>query len=74
MPGDLVKVQAHPDSGKEKIVVLGDDHFEIWVKEPPVSGRANLAIQRVLSEYFKIDANCVRLVKGFRSTNKYFSL
>ncbi len=74
MSGNLVKVKAHPDSGKEDIVKIGENEFEVWVKEPPVSGRANLAIRRVLREHFKLDMNRVKLVKGFRSRNKYFSL
>ena len=54
----------------EKIDSLGKDHYSVWVKEPPVKGKANQAIINVLAEYFKIAPSRVKIVSGYASRQK----
>lgn len=48
--------------------------FKVWVKEPPMQGRANIAIARVLAEYFKVSPSQIRLISGFSSKQKVFEI
>jgi len=51
-----------------------EEWFTVWVKEPPVQGRANIAIIKVLAEYFKVSNSQIRLISGFSSKQKVFEI
>jgi uncharacterized protein YggU (UPF0235/DUF167 family) len=49
-------------------------HFVVETREPPINGRANQAIIRLLADYFKIPAYKIRLIKGAREKSKIFEI
>ena len=49
-----ISVKAKPGSKINKIEVIDAEHFEVWVKEPAIQGRANEAIIKSLAEHFKV--------------------
>ena len=53
---------------------VSEANLIVAVREPPVKGRANAAIQKALAEYFKVSASQVVLVSGFSSKNKIFEI
>lgn len=69
-----VTVKAYPNASKELVEKRNDGSFAIFVKEPPVKGRANAAISRALATYFGVSSSAVRLVSGFSSRNKMFEI
>ena len=70
----LIKVKVFPVSKEEKIIKKKEDSFEIKVKERPIRGEANRAVVDVLSNFFNIPKNKVKLVKGFKQRNKIFEI
>lgn len=69
-----INVKAKPSSTQQKIVKTGENSYEVWVREPPVKGLANMAIKNVLADYFQVSHSKVRLIKGFGSRNKVFEI
>ena len=69
-----ITVKAKPLAHEEKVEKVGRDSFEVWVKEPPVKGLANMAIGNALARYFDVSSARVRLVSGFSSKNKIFEI
>ncbi len=69
-----VFVRAKPNSKTESFEEIDSSHFTIAVKEPPIAGRANAAIIRVLADHFHTSAFRVRLVSGFSSRYKIFEI
>lgn len=67
-------VIAKPGARETKVEKIGDGHFVVAVKEPPVEGKANRAISEALAEYFKVAPSRVRLVSGFSSRKKIFEI
>lgn len=67
-------IQAKPNAREEIIEKIDDSHFTVAVKEPPVQGRANAAIIRVLAKHFDVAPSSVRLVAGFSSKQKIFEV
>ena len=67
-------VKAKPDAFEDKVEKVSDTNFIISVTEPPVAGRANRAIIKLLAEYFKTSPSNVRLVSGFSSRQKVFEV
>ncbi len=67
-------IQAKPNAREEKVEKIDDARLVVSVKEPPVQGRANAAIQKALAEYFKVAPSRVRLVAGYSSKQKVFEI
>lgn len=67
-------VKAKPLSGEELVEKIDDFNFVVSVKEAPVKGMANRAIQKALADYFKISVSQIRLISGFSSRQKIFEI
>ena len=52
---------------KENKVEKKGDLYRVSLKQKPVKGRANLALQKLLKEHFFSE---VKIVSGFKSKNK----
>ncbi len=63
-------VKAKPNSREEKVEKVDDSNYVVSVKEPPVQGKANLAIKNALAVYFKTGTSCVKIISGYSSRNK----
>ena len=70
----LIKVKVFSHSKKRGIIKKSEDSFEVRVKVKPLQGQANKEAVKILAEYFKIPESKVKLIKGFRHTNKVFSI
>ena len=69
-----INIKAKPAAWEEKVERIDENNFVVTVKEPPVEGRANVAIIKVLADYFQIAPSQVRLVSGFASRQKVFEI
>ena len=49
---------------------IDEVNFKVQVKEPPVEGRANMAVVKALADYFGVPQLNVRIVSGFASRLK----
>ena len=69
-----VTIIAHPNSKKPRVEedLLGTMH--VYVNAPPLEGRANKAIIRVLAKYFHVKRGCVLFVSGTKSRSKTFEI
>jgi len=65
-------VRAKTGAKKQKIRQIDDDHFEVWIKEPPIDGKANNAIIDLLADFFNIPKSSIELKSGSKSKNKTF--
>ena len=69
-----INVKAKPRAREDKIEKIDEQNFVVSVTEPPVQGRANLAIVKVLADYFQVSQSQVRLISGFTSSQKVFEI
>ncbi|OGH05831.1 MAG: hypothetical protein A2W22_05170 [Candidatus Levybacteria bacterium RBG_16_35_11] len=69
-----IKVVVHPNSKKKRMDkdLLGILH--VYVSEPPLKGRANMAVIESLTKYFKTKRRNVILLSGSKSKNKAFEI
>ena len=67
-------VDARPRAAEDKIEKIDDTHFKVWVTEPPEKGKANMAVIKVLTEYFNISWSDILLVHGASSRKKVFEI
>lgn len=69
-----ISVTAHVNSKNPRIELdlLGNLH--VYVHEPPLENRANLAIREALAAHFKTKKSSVRLLSGSKSKIKLFEI
>lgn len=67
-------VQVKAGAKNEKFAQHDAFHFMVSVCEPPVEGKANYAVAKIIAEYFKVSPSQVALVSGFTSKNKVFEI
>ena len=70
-------VQAKPNSkeeGVEKITIGDIEAYRVSVKEPPIQGRANAAIIKLLADYFKVSPARVKIISGYTSRQKIIEI
>ena len=63
-------VRVKPIAKRNEIKVVDSNHFTISVKESPVNGKANRAVIKLLSEFYKITKSKILIKSGIKSREK----
>ncbi len=69
-----ISVKVKPGAKKESLERVDDTNFIAHVKAPPVEGKANEALVRLLSDYFGVPKSRVQIIKGAASKYKLVHL
>ncbi len=70
-----LKVRVKPGSKKGPLVQPGlDGSLLVYVREPAVDGKANIAVAKLLAEYFNIPKTSVQMISGYKSKTKRFQI
>ena len=69
-----ISIIAHTNSKKPRIEEDLLKVLHVYVKEPPLEGKANTAIIQALAEHFGTKKGNVRLIHGEKSKNKVFEV
>lgn len=67
-------VKAKPNAKEEEVLKVDENHFVVAVKEPPVNGKANRAIEKVIAEYFNVPPSRVSIISGRVSRQKIIEI
>jgi len=63
-------IKAKPNSKEEKVEKIDEKNYTVFVKEPPIQGKANNAIKNALAVYFKTGSSSIKIISGHTSRNK----
>ena len=66
----LVKVHVVPKSKRVEIRELTEKCLRVKLLSPPIDGRANSELLKLLARYYKKSKSAIRIKKGIRSRNK----
>ncbi len=69
-----ISVTVKTSARLKSIKRISERQFVVSVCERPEKGRANEAVARALSEYFKTPISQIKLISGFRASKKIFEL
>lgn len=67
-------VKAKPSSKENRIEKIDDSNYFVFVKEPPVGGKANAAIIKLLAQYFDVSISFVEIISGHFSKTKIITI
>lgn len=71
----IIAVRVKPNSRKGPLVETDDDgSMTIYVREPAVEGKANVAVIKVLADHFGVPRSRVALVSGAGARIKRFRI
>ena len=65
-----ISVTIVPRSSKNELSKLEDGSYRARVTSPPVDGKANEALVKLVSDFFGIPKSCVLIVRGLKSKTK----
>jgi len=68
--GTVLDVRVKPNSSREEVEGVVDGRLVVRVKAPPVEGRANKALTRLLSRELGISPSSVEVIRGLKSRDK----
>ena len=59
-----------PNSCQEKVETLSDGSLRVCVNAPPIEGRANEEVIRLLAEHFSVAKSSVTILRGTKGKRK----
>jgi uncharacterized protein len=68
------RVRVQPRASRDSIEGEHDGALKVRLTAPPVEGRVNDALRRVLAEHLNVPVSAVRIVAGEHSRNKRVSI
>lgn len=69
-----ITVKVKPNAKESKVEKLSENNFSVWVKEKPLSGKANRAAREALADFLGLPKSRIVLIKGERSKEKIFAI
>ena len=69
-----INVKVKPNSKTEEVIPEDSNSFIVRVKAPPVEGKANRAVIKVLAKHFDIPESRLAIIKGLTSKTKVIQI
>lgn len=66
----ILKIKLIPNSSVNKVVAKDGDNWRIKIMTPPIEGKANQALIKLLAEEFGVAKNKIKIVSGEKSREK----
>jgi hypothetical protein len=65
-----IYVKVIPKSSRNKIEKISEGEYKAWITAPPVQGKANEALVKVLADYFDVSKSQVDIIGGKTAKTK----
>jgi uncharacterized protein len=69
-----ISVSVKPRAKKESVTQISASEYQVAVKEAPHDGKANLALIKLLSEYFSVPKSQIKIVRGHTARRKILAI
>jgi uncharacterized protein len=67
-------VKTKPGAKQDKIEKVDEANYIVYIKEPPIDGRANAALVKLLAEYFDISPSLIEIISGYMARVKVIEI
>ena len=67
-------VKAKPGARENKVEKVDESNYIVHIKEPPIDGRANAALIKLLADYFDISPSLIEIVSGYMARVKVIEI
>ena len=69
-----IRVKVKPNSKQQKIEELDDGSLIIRLKSPPIDGKANQELIKILAQKYQVTKSQIRIKSGNSSQNKLIEI
>ena len=69
-----IEVRLRPGAGRDELLGLRDGVLQARVSAPPIDGRANDALRKLVAKRLRVAPSRVTLVRGERSRDKVIAV
>ncbi len=59
---------------QKKVRKIDKNHFEVWIKEKPIQGKANKTLVKLLADYFDVSLSEIKIISGVKSKEKIIQI
>jgi len=70
----IIHVRVCTRSSKNEIIEMPDKSLKIKLSATPIKGKANEALIKLLSKYFNVTKNQIKIKSGLTSRNKILEI
>ncbi len=70
----VLRVKVKPNSKKQEIQAIEDGSLLVYLKSPPVDGKANAELIKLLAERFNVTKSQVHIKSGLSSKQKLIEI
>ena len=63
-------IRAKPNAKENKVEKISENEFTVYVTAPPIDGKANAAIVKMLANYFNTSQSMVTIISGHFAKTK----
>ncbi|MBI2451424.1 MAG: DUF167 domain-containing protein [Parcubacteria group bacterium] len=67
-------IKAKPNKKSEKIEKIDENHWVVFVKEPPVENKANQALIKLIADDLGVALSRIKIISGLKSKNKIIQI
>jgi uncharacterized protein (TIGR00251 family) len=69
-----ISVSVKPQAKKESVTRISASEYQVAVKAPPHGGKANLAVIKLLADYFSVPKSQIKIVRGHTAKRKILAI
>jgi uncharacterized protein (TIGR00251 family) len=65
-----IQIKVKPNSKQQKVQESPDGSWIIWLKSPPIDGKANRELIEILAKKYRVTKSQITIKSGLSSRNK----
>lgn len=69
-----IKLKVKPYSRQQKIDRAADESLIVYLKSPPIDGKANQELIKLLAEYYQVTKAQIKIKSGFSAKHKIIEI
>jgi hypothetical protein len=70
----IIQVKVKPNSKQQKILEAEDGSLTVYLKSPPVDGKANQELIQLLAQKYAVPKSAITIKSGLSSKNKLIAI
>ncbi len=69
-----IYVKVVPKSSRNKVEKISEEEYKVWITAPPVDGKANDMLIKVLADYFDVSKSSLAITGGKTARTKIIDI
>jgi uncharacterized protein (TIGR00251 family) len=71
---NIITAKVTPRCSKNEVVLLSENIYKLKITASPIDNMANIAVIKLLSDYFSVPKSCIQIIHGLKSRTKVIKI